>query len=176
MNVDLQQRASRIRLAIFDVDGVLTDGGIYRLDDGQEAKRFHVRDGLGLRMLIASGIEVAIITGRRSQLLEHRAKELGIQHLFQGCKDKLPVFNDLLASLNLSGEQCSHMGDDLPDLCIMQNCGLALTVADGHQQVVAHCHWQSRLGGGYGAVREACEMILDSQGKLDDAYQRFLNA
>ncbi len=160
---ELNERAKKIRLAIFDVDGVLTDGGLFRTDDGQELKRFNSRDGLGLRMLQDSGVELAIITGRTSQVVEHRAGELGIKHVYQGRKQKVPAFQELCGQLSVSPEEVAYMGDDLIDLPVLIRCGLALTVAEGHPEVVQRCHWVSQFHGGNGAAREACELIMKQQ-------------
>ena len=172
--LDLNERVKKVRLAIFDVDGVLTDGGLFRTDDGQETKRFNSRDGLGLRLLQNSGVQLAIITGRTSRVVEHRAQELGINHLYQGCKQKAPAFLEICDKLMISPAETAYMGDDLIDLPILIRCGLALTVADAHPEVVSRAHWVSQFGGGKGAAREACELIMKQQGNWQEALDGYL--
>ncbi len=173
--MDAIERAKAIRLVIFDVDGVLTDGGLYFDDDGRQYKRFHSRDGHGLRMLGDAGLQTAILTGRRSGVVEHRARELRIDHVIQGQREKLPAFVELCQRQGLTAEQTAYMGDDLLDLPVMRRCGLALAVADAHPLVRQHAHWLSHCNGGGGAVREACEFILRAQGRLEAALARWLD-
>jgi len=160
----IQERARAVRMIAFDVDGVLTDGSLIYGDDGQEYKAFNSRDGHGIKMLRASGVETAIITGRSSQVVLLRARNLGIAHLFQGADDKLGAFEKLLASMNLAPEQIAYMGDDLVDLPVLRRCGLAISVPDAPDAVKARCHYVTRTGAGHGAAREACELILRAQG------------
>lgn len=164
---DILQRAAHIKLAIFDVDGVLTDGRLWYSEDGHELKSFHVHDGLGLKRLRANGIEVAIITARISHLVAKRMADLGIIHVYQGQEDKRACFDELLRALQLNAGECSYTGDDLPDLCVMSAVGLAIAVANAHPSVCAHAHWQTRREGGSGAVREVCDLLLGAQGKAD---------
>lgn len=163
---DAGTRARRLRLMAFDVDGVLTDGSLFYTDEGIEIKAFNTLDGLGLKMLQQAGITVAIITGRRARCVELRAKNLGIRHLFQAVDDKLGVMNSLLAELDLSADAAGYMGDDIVDLPVMSACGFSATPGDGHALVQCHAALTTVRGGGRGAVREACEFILDAQGKL----------
>jgi 3-deoxy-D-manno-octulosonate 8-phosphate phosphatase (KDO 8-P phosphatase) len=130
MNQDLLQRGKAIKLAVFDVDGVLTDGRLYFLEDGSEFKTFNTLDGQGIKMLMAAGVQTAIISGRKTPVVERRAKNLGIPHLFQGREDKLVVLDGLLAELNLSYEQVAYLGDDLPDLPVIRRVGLGMAVAN----------------------------------------------
>ncbi len=167
MTPDLLQRARAIRLFVMDVDGVLTDGGVCYTAGGDELKTFNIRDGLGIKLLARAGIQAAIITGRQSPLVERRARELGITHLFQGQEDKREAFAALLARTGLDARATAYMGDDLPDLPLLRQAGLALTVADGDPRVCAAAHWISSRPGGGGAVREACELVLAAQGHLD---------
>jgi len=160
----IQERARAVRMIAFDVDGVLTDGSLIYGDDGQEYKAFNSRDGHGIKMLRASGVETAIITGRSSQVVLLRARNLGIAHLFQGADDKLGAFEKLLASMNLAPEQIAYMGDDLVDLPVLRRCGLAISVPDAPDAVKARCHYVTHTGAGRGAAREACELILRAQG------------
>jgi len=171
---DILAKAAQIRLVIFDVDGVLTDGRLIFGDDGQEYKAFHSRDGHGMKMLQHSGVEVGIITGRSSKVVEHRMANLGIQHVYQGQLDKLPAFEKLIAKLNFSPEQVAYVGDDVVDLPIMLRVGLAVAVADAHPLVIQHAHWQTPHAGGQGAARDICEMIMEARGSLETELQRYL--
>lgn len=162
---DIRERAARIRLAIFDVDGVLTDGRLWYAEDGHELKAFHVHDGLGLKRLRANGVEVAIITSRISHLVAQRTGELGIAHVYQGQEDKQVSFAQLLHALDLGADQCAYTGDDLPDLAVMHQVGLSIAVANAHPWVRERAHWRTRLAGGAGAAREVCDLILCAQGK-----------
>ena len=167
-------RAARIELVCFDVDGVMTDGSLFLGDDGQEYKAFHARDGQGLKMLAAAGVQLAIITGRTSNVVQRRMQDLGIEHLFQGYADKRPVFQQLVKGLQLPMAATAFMGDDVVDLPVMLASGLAVTVADAHPLVKRHAHWVTRLGGGRGAVRELCELMLYARGAYDDAMEPYL--
>ncbi len=171
MNIppEIIDRAKLIRLAIFDVDGVLTDGKIVIDSRGEELKYFNTHDGHGIRMLQHYGIEVGVITGRKSKALEYRMNDLEVKHVFQGCKDKLSVYENLLKKLNISENETSYVGDDIVDLQIMSRCGLAVAVQNAHDFVKKHSHWKTSTCGGHGAVREVCELLLDSQGLLDKA-------
>jgi len=171
---DILAKAAQIRLVIFDVDGVLTDGRLIFGDDGQEYKAFHSRDGHGMKMLQHSGVEVGIITGRSSKVVEHRMANLGIQHVYQGQLDKLPAFEKLIAKLNFSPEQVAYVGDDVVDLPIMLRVGLAVAVADAHPLVIQHAHWQTPHAGGQGAARDICEMVMEARGSLETELQRYL--
>lgn len=174
MDLTLLERASRIRLAIFDVDGVLTDGRLYFLEDGTEMKAFNTLDGQGIKMLMASGVTTAIISGRNSPATERRARNLGIPHLYQGREDKLVVLDELLGQLGLSHEQVAHLGDDLPDLPVMRRVGLGMAVANANEFVRRHAHGVTQAKGGEGAAREYCELILRAQGNLDAALNHYL--
>jgi 3-deoxy-D-manno-octulosonate 8-phosphate phosphatase (KDO 8-P phosphatase) len=167
LNKRLIARARRIRLALFDVDGVLTDGGIFLTQGGEETKRFNILDGLGLKMLAASGVELGIISGRKSTVVALRAKETGVTHVLQGVDDKLQAYQRLLKKRGLTEEQASFMGDDLPDLPVMRRCGLAFSVPNAPQIVRAHAHWVTQRAGGQGAVREACEFLMQAGGTLE---------
>ena len=157
--------AHRIRLLALDVDGILSDGRLYYDDDGRELKAFHVRDGLGIKMLQRSGVTVAIITGRSSPMVDRRAREIGIKHVVQGREDKAAALVELTGELAVAMSDCAYMGDDLPDLAALRAAGLALTVADAVPEVRAVAQWQSSLPGGAGAVREACEALLKARGQ-----------
>jgi len=171
---DILARAAQIKLLIFDVDGVLTDGRLIFGDDGQEYKAFHSRDGHGMKMLQNSGVAVGIITGRTSKVVEHRMANLGIQHVYQGKEEKLPAFEELINELGLKPEQVAYMGDDVVDLPIMLRVGLAVATKDAHSLVSKHAHWQAPHDGGQGAARDLCELIMEAQGTLDGEMQRYL--
>ena len=167
-------KARRIRLAIFDVDGVLTDGSLYVTDGGEEIKAFNTLDGHGLKMLRESGVELAIITGRTSRSVELRAKNLGIELLYQGATDKAQAFAALLAARALDAAATAYMGDDVVDLPVMRRCGLALSVPHAPLIVRQHADYVTREPGGRGAVREACEFIMHAQGTLAPALAAYL--
>ena len=163
---DVYERARAVRLAIFDVDGVLTEGGLHYSDSGAEVKVFNVRDGHGLKMLQASGVEVAIITSRRSRALEIRARDLGIALLYQGAADKLATCRELLRRVGLEAQAASFIGDDILDLDVLRYCGFAATVPEAPPAVKRHVHYVTLAGGGRGAARELCEIIMHAQGTL----------
>ncbi len=169
----ITQRAKQIRLVIFDVDGVLTDGSLIMGDDGQEYKAFNAKDGHGMKMLQASGVEIGIISARNSRVVSLRMENLGIKHVYQGQRDKLKAFADLLKKLKLEPSQIAYVGDDLLDLCIMRKVGLAIAVQDASPEVVAEADWQTTANGGRGAAREICEMIMQAQGTFDDILAKY---
>ncbi|HSD52649.1 MAG TPA: phenylphosphate carboxylase subunit delta [Burkholderiales bacterium] len=171
---DAFERARPLRLMVFDVDGVLTDGTLYYTDEGAELKAFHTLDGLGLKLLQAAGVELALISGRRSNAVVVRAANLGIARLFQGVDDKLVVFERVRGELRLDPRACGFMGDDLPDLPVLTRCGFAATVPEAPEAVRSRAHYVSRAPGGRGAAREVCDLILRAQGALDAAVARFL--
>ena len=171
----LANRIQAIRLIAFDVDGILTDGGLYLTDSGEEFKRFKSLDGHGLKMLKASGVELAIITGRTSRCVELRAKNLGITRLYQGVEDKWATMQTLLAELNLAAEAAAYMGDDVVDLPVMRRMGLSISVPNAPQVVRDHAHYLTQREGGCGAVREACELIMSAQGTLDAQLAPYLS-
>lgn len=165
--------AATVRLLALDVDGVLTDGRISYTDRGDEIKAFNIKDGLGIKLLQQSGVQVAIITGRTSNIVERRARELGIQDIVQGREDKREALLELCRRHDLAPAECAYMGDDLPDLGAVRACGLGMTVADGAARVREAADWVSSLRGGEGAVREACEYILAARGELDSLLSAF---
>jgi 3-deoxy-D-manno-octulosonate 8-phosphate phosphatase (KDO 8-P phosphatase) len=160
------ERAKKIRLMIFDVDGVLTDGRLFFGDDGQEYKAFHSKDGLGMKMLMNSGVEIAIITARKSELVKHRMDNLGIHRLYQGQSNKVPALLDIATEMKLSLEEIAYIGDDIIDLPVMVRVGLAIAVADSHNSLFKHAHGVTENKGGCGAAREACDMIMEAQNTL----------
>ena len=161
----IRKRARRVRCLFLDIDGVLTDGKLYLGPGGAELKTNFVRDGYGIKRLLASGIEVAVISGRPSEAMRQRLDFLGVKHIVLDNEDKLPVYERIRDRLGLADADCAAMGDDAPDLPVMARVGLALTPADAHPVALKAAHWVSRHNGGVGAVREACDLILDAQGK-----------
>jgi 3-deoxy-D-manno-octulosonate 8-phosphate phosphatase (KDO 8-P phosphatase) len=164
---DIYQLARHVRLAVFDVDGIMTDGRLYYSERGEDLKVFDVRDGHGLKMLQESGVQLALITSRSSRAVALRAENLGIERVHQGVANKLGTFRALLAELRLEAAAVSFMGDDFVDLPVMRACGFACTVPEAPQEVRDVAHYVTRAGGGRGAVREACELILRAQGNFD---------
>lgn len=163
-----------LRLMAFDVDGVLTDGRLWYAADGSELKCFNAHDGHGIKMLRDGGIKLAIITSRRSPVVERRARELGVHYCHQGVAAKLATFNDLLADLDLEPAQAGYMGDDLLDLPVLMRAGFSASVPDAPAAVRSRVHHVTRHPGGGGAVREVCELILDAQGRLDALIAEYL--
>lgn len=167
--------AAKVKLLLFDVDGVLTDGRLVIGDDGQEYKAFNSRDGHGIKMLQGHGVATGIITGRSSEVVTHRVRDLGIPYVHQGCKEKLPVYRKLIAELGLAPEQTAYVGDDVVDLPIMLHVGLAIAVQNAHPLAREHAHWITPGIGGYGAAREVCEMILHAQGAYHREMLKYLS-
>ncbi len=172
---DALKRAARIKLVAFDVDGVLTDGGLYIGDNGVEYKAFYSRDGHGMRMLLDSGVKIGVITGRQSQLVADRMVSLGVEHVYQGCREKGPGFESLLKDTGLKGDEVAFVGDDVMDLPAMSRAGLAIAVADAHPLVIEHAHWKTSSPGGRGAVREVCELVMRARGSLDGVLSSYID-
>ncbi len=170
----LLEKASKIRLLICDVDGVLSNGKVYYTNNGDEVKSFNIKDGLGIKQLLNNDISVAIITGRQSDIVERRAKELGIPFIHQGKKDKRQSYQDIITELGIQPDQVAHAGDDLPDLPLMQMSGLGISMSDGHYFVKQNADWCTQLNGGDGAVREIADMLLTAQQKMDAIHQGYL--
>lgn len=170
----VHELAQKIRLVIFDVDGVLTDGSLLLTDDGKEYKAFHSLDGHGMKMLKASGVELAIISGRTSPAVALRAANLGITHLYQGVEDKLDAFQRLCNETGVPAPACAFAGDDVVDLPVMRRCGLALCVPGAPALVKEHAHYVTELPGGRGAAREICELIMRAQGTFDAQMANYL--
>lgn len=166
--------AAQIRLLIFDVDGVLTDGSLFLDNAGQEYKAFHSRDGHGMKMLQEAGVVIAIITGRVSGVVNHRMHNLGIKHVFQGQQDKLIAYHALLSQLQLKKTQTAYVGDDIVDLPVMRQAGLAVAVHDAHDVVKQYAHWVTPEPGGRGAARSVCELIMKAQKTWDSQLARYL--
>lgn len=174
VNNELLNRAKKVRLLILDVDGVLTNGELFFFERG-EYKAFNSRDGLGIALLVKSGIALAIISGNSSEAVAKRFQKFGIQHVYQGVEDKAVVYESIKKSLDLSNDEVAYMGDDLIDLPVMTQVGLPTAVADADDFVKQHSYWISQYKGGTGAVRELCELILQAQGKLDGLRQQFIH-
>ena len=165
MDPALRERAEKIRMLVLDVDGVLTDGRLYFDNAGNEMKAFNTRDGLGIRALQRCGIEIAVITGRKSKIVSQRMAQLDVQHVYQGRVDKLNAFTHLLEATSFDAEQVCYAGDDWIDLPVLLRAGLAVSVADADELVKERVHWVTQRNGGEGAVREICNLILAAQGK-----------
>jgi len=167
---EILAKAGLIKLLICDVDGVMTDGRLYFGDNGLEYKAFHSRDGLGIKMLQRSGIPLAVITARTSDVVRHRMKNLNIDLVFQGQLDKVQAFESLCKELQLTTVQVAYVGDDLVDLPVMKKVGLSIAVADAHERVKQHADWTTRHEGGHGAVRDVCELLMEAQGTLEEQF------
>lgn len=174
VNQQINDRARRVALAIFDVDGILTDGTLYLSSSGESFKAFNILDGQGLKMLASTGIALGAITGRKSSAAARRAREIGIVHFVQGAQDKLSAYLGLLRKLRIAEHQSAYMGDDLPDLPVLRRCGLALTVPGAVELVRKHAHYVTIRHGGQGAVREVCELIMRAQGTLGAQLEPYL--
>ena len=164
---DLLEGARAIRAIGFDIDGVLTDGRLWYGNDGAEAKAFHVHDGLGLKLLQQAGIATLVISARASEAAARRLRELGVTHVHLGVRDKLPVFDAVLAGLGIGHDEAAYMGDDLPDLATLRSVGLAIVPADAHPWVRDVAHWITPRRAGKGAARDACDLLLQAQGKVE---------
>ena len=171
---DVSKKASQTKLLLLDVDGVLTDGKLYFNNEGMETKAFNTLDGQGIKSLRKSGVEVGIITGRKSDLVKRRASDLGIKLLIQGREDKFTALQEMLETFPCELEQIAFMGDDYPDLTVMTKVGLALTVANAHEEVSTRAHWASARKGGEGAVREACDLIMKAQGTYQEILEYYI--
>ena len=172
---ELTELAKKIKCVICDVDGVLTEGHIFIDNHGNELKAFNIQDGFGLKLLMSAGIEVAVITGSQNAVIDHRMQQLGIRHYFKGQINKQSAYDELKLRLNLTDEQFAYIGDDLPDLAIMKQVGFSVAVANAVRQVKEYATWSTEFHGGRGAVREACDFILNAQNKHDIALERFLS-
>ena len=169
----ITEKLRQIRLVIFDVDGVLTDGSLIMGDDGQEYKAFNAKDGHGIRMLQDSGVAIGIISARNSLVVTNRMRDLGVQHVYQGQRDKLKALAELKKKLKLESAQIAYVGDDLLDLCIMREVGLSIAVQDATQAVVDQSDWQTTAPGGKGAAREVCEKIMQAQDTFNAIMGRY---
>ena len=170
---NITARAKRIKLLLMDCDGVLTDGRLTLLADGDEEKTFHAHDGQGIALFHLAGLKTGIISGRRSFAVERRARELGISYLRQNANEKLKSFEEILSEANVSDSDCAYVGDDLADIPIMRRVGLAIAVADAAVETKMIAHYVTQREGGCGAVREVTDMILKAQGRWDELMKRY---
>ena len=174
MNNELIEKAKKLKLLILDVDGVLTDGKLFFDNEGNEYKAFHARDGHGIKLLRQSGVEVAVISGRKSNSVALRMKNLGIEYVYQGHENKISAFNEIIEKIGITPEQAAHVGDDLLDLPLMIRVGLSIAVQDANFAVKQRADWCTDLSGGCGAVREVCDLIMQAQGNFDDIVGSYL--
>ena len=172
--VEIERRAARVKLLLMDCDGVLTDGRITLLENGDEQKSFHTRDGHGLVLLHRAGLSSGIISGRTSSLVERRARELGMRYVRQGTWDKIKDFEELLAEAGVADHEVAFVGDDVTDIPLMQRSALAVAVADAAPETLAAAHYVTQLPGGHGAVREVTELILKAQGRWSELMKRYI--
>ncbi len=154
-----------VRLAVFDVDGVFTDGRFYLSNDGVESKAFNTQDGFGIRALLEAGVEVAVISGRKSAAVQRRMDELGVRHVRQGCADKIATFETLVSEIGITAAQCVYVGDDVPDLALFGKAGISVAVANAVAEVREYCDYTTQARGGFGAVREVCDLLLDARNR-----------
>jgi len=169
VSLDILERAKQIKLLVCDVDGVFSDGRIYLGNDGEELKAFHTKDGFGIKALGSSGVDVAIITGRQSAIVTNRMSALNVKHIVQGQEDKLPALINLAKKLKLSSDEIAYIGDDIPDLACILHVGLGISVSDAHPAVLSNSDYTTFTRGGFGAVREVCDLIMHCQGSLESA-------
>jgi 3-deoxy-D-manno-octulosonate 8-phosphate phosphatase (KDO 8-P phosphatase) len=165
------EKMNQIKLVIFDVDGVFTNGYLQASHDGSEQKTFHVHDGLGIVMLLRTGVDVAVISGMHSDAVKMRMQKLGVQHIFLGHSHKIAIYEQLLRDLQLSDEQVAYVGDDLPDRPLLKRAGIGIAVANATQLVKEVADWQTTLSGGHGAVREVCEWLMHAQGTFAEQLE-----
>lgn len=161
----VKKRAKKIRCVFLDIDGVMTDCKLYLAADGSELKAVNVKDGLGMKLLMQAGVEVAVISGRPSAAMQKRLESLGLRHIYLATEDKLPAYEAVQKKLGIKDEHCAHVGDDTPDLPLFARVGLAVAVADAHPKALAKAHWKARNIGGNGAIREVADLILAAQGR-----------
>jgi 3-deoxy-D-manno-octulosonate 8-phosphate phosphatase (KDO 8-P phosphatase) len=174
--MNVEQRAARVKLLLLDCDGVLTDGRITLLENGDEEKSFHTRDGHGLVLLHRAGLKSGIISGRTSSAVERRARDLGISYVRQGTWDKIKDFAEVLAAAGVSASDAAYVGDDVTDIPLMQRCVFAVAVADATEDTRRAAHYTTSLPGGFGAVREVCELILKAQGSWAGLMRRYMDS
>ena len=164
---------ANIRLVVFDVDGVFTDGRFYLSNDGVESKAFNTQDGYGVRQVLLAGIEVAVISGRRSAAVQHRMDELGVRHVIQGCSDKIAAFEALTKELGITDAECIYVGDDVPDLPLLGKTGISVAVANAVAEVRELSDYTTQARGGFGAVREVCDLLLRARTGLNERSERY---
>ncbi|MGB5158129.1 KdsC family phosphatase [Desulfobacterium sp. N47] len=170
---DAKTRLKHVRLLLLDVDGVMTDGTIIYDDNNIQTQTFHVRDGLGIRLLMLAGIEVGVITGRKSEALHHRCKNLHIGYIYDNVKNKVEILHEIIAKTGINADDIAYMGDDLPDISIMKEVGIPIAVANAHEIIIEISHIVTSAKGGAGAIREICEAILKAQMLWDSVIERF---
>jgi len=166
---ELYQQMQKIKLLVCDIDGVFSDGRIYLGNDGEELKAFHTKDGFGIKALVASGVEVAVITGRSSRIVATRMAALNVNYILQGQEDKLPALKNIAQAQNLTSDEIAYIGDDVPDLSCINYVGLGVAVQDAHPSILVQANYRTTLLGGFGAVRELCDLIMQCQNTLKDA-------
>ena len=171
---EITEKAKKLKLLILDVDGVLTDGRLFFDDKGKEYKCFHARDGHGIKLLRQTGVEVAVISGRKSNSVALRMKSLGVEYVYQGHENKIAAFNDIIQALSIQPEQVAYVGDDLLDLPIMKRVGLSIAVNDANDPVKEYADWCAKTPGGQGAVREICDFIMQSQGTFESILKSYM--
>ncbi len=171
---NIDARAQRIKLLLMDCDGVLTDGRLWLMADGDEQKTFHARDGQGISLCHHAGLKTGIISGRTSSAVERRAQDLKMAYVRQYAKDKIKALDEILAAAGVTANECAYIGDDVADIPVMQRVALAVAVADAAPETKQAAHYITELPGGHGAVREVCDLILKAQGKWDEVIERFL--
>jgi 3-deoxy-D-manno-octulosonate 8-phosphate phosphatase (KDO 8-P phosphatase) len=171
---DLNNRAARIKLLLMDCDGVLTDGRLWLMADGDEQKTFHARDGQGISLCHHAGLKTGVISGRTSSAVERRAQDLKMSYVRQEAKDKTKALDEILAAAGVAANECAYIGDDVADIPVMRRVALAVAVADAVPETKQAAHYVTELKGGHGAVREVCDLILKAQGKWDKVMSRFL--
>lgn len=171
---EIELKAKQLKLLILDVDGVLTDGRLFFDKNGDEYKCFHARDGHGIKLLRQAGVEVAVISGRKSQSVALRMKSLGVEYVYQGHENKIAAFEEIIQSMGIKPDQAAHMGDDLLDLPIMVCVGLSIAVNDANQSVKDYADWCTETSGGMGAVREVCDFIMQAQGSFDAVLKSYM--
>ena len=172
-NVEVERRARRIKLVLMDCDGVLTDGRLWLMADGDEQKSFHARDGQGISLLHRAGLKTGIISGRTSSAVERRAQDLKMSFVRQYAKDKVKALEEILKEAEVTEDECAYIGDDLGDVSVMRRVELAVAVADAVEETKEAAHFVTVLPGGFGAVREVCELILKSQGRWEELMEHF---
>ncbi len=171
---EIIEKAKKLKLLILDVDGVLTDGRLFFDDKGKEYKCFHARDGHGIKLLRQTGVEIAVISGRKSNSVSLRMKTLGVDYVYQGHENKIAAFNEIIQKLSVDADQVAHMGDDLLDLPIMTRVGLSIAVNDANDSVKEYADWCTKTSGGLGAVREVCDFIMKSQGTFEGVLKSYM--
>ena len=166
---NIVEQAKQIKLFVCDIDGVFSDGRIYLGNNGEELKAFHTKDGYGVKALAASGVDIAVITGRKSAIVENRMTALNVKHIVQGEENKLPALKNILEKLRLNPEQVAYIGDDMPDFECMEYVGFSIAVNDAHPAILKIADFTTSIRGGFGAVRETCDLIMQSQNTLQFA-------